>query len=224
MRGLLYYDFLSSLYVVVDMGINMIKNIIFDIGQVLAKFRWREYIEDFGYHSEIEDRLAKATVLSVYWSEIDRGLVPMEEIIELCVLLDREIEQEIREFYKDTRRLVVEYDYSSSWLKELKALGFHIYLLSNYGEVNFSHVKEVFSFFQYVDGAIISYQEKCIKPEEKIYRILLDRYQLIPSECIFLDDLEANIEAAKNLGIHSIQVLNYQQAKEDLNHKLKGMV
>lgn len=195
----------------------MIKNIIFDIGQVLAQFRWREYIEDFGYSKEIADRLAKATVLSPYWNEVDRGAKSTDEIIELCILQDPGIEREIREFFRDTKNLVVEFDYSSDWLAQLKEKGFHIYLLSNYGEVNFAHIKEVFQFFQHVDGAVISYQEKCIKPEEQIYRILLERYQLEPSESVFLDDLAANIEGAKKLGIHGIQVLTFDQARNDLN-------
>lgn len=194
----------------------MIKNVIFDIGQVLAQFRWREYIEDFGYTSEINERVANATVLSPYWSEIDRGAMKTEELIELCVLLDSEIEGEIREFFRDTSKLVVEYHYASRWLKELKTLGYRIFLLSNYGEVNFSHINEEFDFFRYVDGAVISYQEKCIKPEQKIYQILLERYQLNPSECVFLDDLAANIEGAKSVGIHGIQFHHYQQAKKEL--------
>lgn len=200
----------------------MIKNIIFDIGQVLAHFRWREYINDFGYTSEIKERLGKATVLSPYWNEIDRGVLSVSEIIDLCVSIDPGIECEVREFFKDTRNIVVEYDYAARWLKELKALGYHIFLLSNYGEVNFSHIKDKFQFFSYVDGAVISYQEKCIKPEKRIYQILLERYHLNPSESVFLDDLSANIEGAKNLGIHGIQFINYQQAKADLR-KIAGM-
>lgn len=199
----------------------MIKNIIFDIGQVLARFRWREYIDEFGYSNEVKDRLGKATVLSPYWNEVDRGVKTTEEIVELCVSYDKGIEQEIRKFFEDTSKLVVEFDYSYDWIKELKEQGLKIYLLSNYGESNFAHIKDVFRFFTLVDGGVISYQEKCIKPEEKIYQILLDRYELDPSECIFIDDLAANIEGAKRLGIHGIQFHELNQVKEELKTYLE---
>jgi putative hydrolase of the HAD superfamily len=199
----------------------MIKNIIFDIGQVLARFRWREYIEDFGYSKEVAERLGKATVLSPYWNEVDRGVKTAQEIVELCVSYDKGIEQEIRKFYENTSKLVVEFDYSYDWVKELKDQGLKIYLLSNYGEGNFAHIKDVFRFFALIDGAVISYQEKCIKPEEKIYRTLLDRYELNPDECVFIDDLAPNIEGAKKLGIHGIQFLELDQVKEELKTYLE---
>lgn len=199
----------------------MIKNIIFDIGQVLASFRWREYIEEFGYSDEVMERLGKATVLSPYWNEVDRGVKTRDEIVELCVAYDKGIEEEIRKFYEDTSRLVVEFDYSYDWVKELKDKGYMIYLLSNYGEENFAHIKDVFRFFTLVDGAVISYQEKCIKPEERIYRTLLERYDLVPSECVFIDDLAANIEGARKLGIQGIQFLTLTQVEEELSRLLK---
>ena len=194
----------------------MIHNIIFDIGQVLAKFRWQEFIAEFGFDSNLNERIAKATVLSPYWNEVDKGILTKEEIIERCISLDPDIEEQIRLFYADTSNMVVEFDYSKDWICELKEQGYHIYILSNYGEDNFAHVKEKFQFLKYVDGAVISYQEKCIKPDPRIYQILLDRYQLIPEECVFLDDLLDNIKGAREFGIHTIHFNNQAQAKEEL--------
>lgn len=194
----------------------MIHNIIFDIGQVLAEFRWKEHIASLGFDSLINERVAKATVLSPYWKEIDKGVLTTKEIIELCVALDPALEEPIRLFFKDTSKMVVEFDYSKDWLCELKEQGYHIYILSNYGEDNFAHVKDVFQFLKYVDGAVVSYQEKCIKPDPRIYQALLDRYQLIPTECVFLDDLLDNIKGASEFGIHTIHFINQKQAKEEL--------
>ncbi len=200
----------------------MIKNIIFDIGQVLAHFRWREYIEELGFSKEINERLANATVLSVNWNEVDRGVKTPTEFIELCISVDPEIEQQIRKFFEDTSNIVVEFDYSKDWLLELKKQGYHIYILSNYGEINYTHVKDKFTFLQYVDGAVISYQEKCIKPEKRIYEILLNRYQLNADECVFIDDLKANVLGAQEFGIHTIQFHNMEQAKKELGVLIDG--
>lgn len=194
----------------------MIQNIIFDIGQVLAKFRWREYIEALGFTKDINERIAKATVLSFYWNEVDRGVMTMPEIIERCVALDPEIEAEIRLFYKDRKTMVVEFPYAKELVKGLKDAGYSIYLLSNYGEENFSYVKDIFTFMPYVDGKIISYEVKTIKPEPAIYQALLDTYPIRPEESVFLDDHKDNIEEAEKFGFQTILFTGLDQAKEEL--------
>lgn len=194
----------------------MIKNIIFDIGQVLAAFRWKDYIKDLDFTKEIGERVAKATVLSPYWNELDKGEVAGEVLLNKCIALDPEIELPIRKFFEDTSRIVVEYDYSKPWILELKQQGYQIYILSNYGEDNWRHVENVFSFLPLVDGAVISYQEKSVKPEPHIYEVLLKRYDLKPQECIFIDDLVQNINGAKIFGISTVHFQNIAQAKEEL--------
>ena len=197
----------------------MIRNIVFDIGQVLAAFRWKEFINELGYEEQINNRIAKATVLSPYWNEVDRGEKSMAEIIELCISLDPQIEQEIRSFFSDRRNMVVEFDYSEELVRTLKEQGYQVFLLSNYGEENFMYVKNVFKFISLVDGGIISYQIKKIKPEPEIYQALIDKYNINPEESVFLDDLEKNIEGAKAFGFQTILFQNLKQAKEDLRKK-----
>ena len=194
----------------------MIRNIIFDIGQVLADFQWREYIKDLGYNAEISERIAKATVLSPYWNEVDRGVIPMTEIIENCVHLDQEIEAEIRHYFKDCAESVKEYDYSEELVHTLKKNGYNIYLLSNYGGENFAYVKDLFRFLPLVDGGVISYEVKHIKPEPEIYKALIDKYEINPKESVFLDDLEKNLEGAKKFGFHTILFQSLDKAKSEL--------
>lgn len=194
----------------------MIRNIIFDIGQVLANFRWKEYIRDLGYNEDMNQRIAKATVLSPYWNEVDRGAISMEEIMEGCISLDKEIEKEIRHFFEDRREIVREYDYSEELVHTLKKNGYKVYLLSNYGEENFSYVKDVFRFLPLVDGGIISYEVKKIKPEPEIYQALIEKYQINPNESVFLDDLEKNLEAAKIFGFHTILFQTLDGAMSEL--------
>lgn len=199
----------------------MIKNIIFDIGQVLAEFRWRSYLKELGIEGERFSRVAKATVEGPYWNEMDRGVMTFSEIVEACVKLDLEMEEQIRLFFSKKTGLVLEYPYAKPWVLSLKQAGFFIYLLSNYGEVYFQCVKENFGFYPCVDGGVISYEVKKIKPEEEIYQLLLERYALIAEECVFLDDREENIEAAKKLGFQVIHFQNYENAKRELNAILK---
>ena len=77
-------------------------------------------------------------------------------------------------------------------------------------------------FYEYTDGGIISYREHLIKPDLQVYRLLLERYGLEASECVFIDDLKENVNAAKNLGINGIVFENYEQAKKELEDILKN--
>jgi len=197
----------------------MIRNVVFDIGNVLARFRWKDLFADLGYTGEKFDRIAEATILHpTMWNEFDRSLLRDEEIIEKCVERAPEYEEDIRQIFTKTELLVEEYAYSYSWIKDLKERGYHVYLLSNYGRTSFEAAREHgrLSFLPLVDGAVISYEVKMVKPEPGIYQALLDKFDLKAEECVFLDDRADNIETAEKLGFHGIVVTGYARAAEEL--------
>jgi len=202
----------------------MIRNVIFDIGNVLASFRWADLFRDLGFTGIAFDRIAAATVLHpTMWNEFDRSLMTDEEIIAKCIERAPEYEQEIRVLFSKTELLVEEYSHSYSWIKDLKDRGYKVYLLSNYGRTSFKAAKTHgrLSFLPLVDGAVISYEVQVVKPEPEIYRALLSKYGLKAEESIFLDDKAENIEAAQLLGFHGIVVEGYAQAKKDLEKLLR---
>ena len=194
----------------------MIKNIIFDIGNVLCAFRWKEYFQEFGYSEEILERLAKATAQNEDWNEFDRGALTREEILELFVENDPGIEKEIRQTLTNIKNLLAKYDYAVPWIQELKAKGYQCYYLSNFSLPAWEDCQHVLDFIPYMDGGIISYLDKVIKPGREIYELLLQRYDLKAEECVFLDDTEKNIVGAKNVGIRGIVFQNKEQAIEQL--------
>ena len=202
----------------------MIRNIVFDIGNVLACFRWKDLFQELGFTGEMFDRIAVATILHpTMWPEFDRSLMSDEEIISRCIERAPEYEKEIRMIFERTECLIEEYDYSYGWIKDLKERGYNVYLLSNYGKTSFeaaiSHGR--LSFLPLVDGRVISYEVKIVKPEPGIYDALIKKYDLVPEECVFLDDREDNVETALKLGFHGIVVDSFEQAKEGLNSILK---
>jgi len=202
----------------------MIRNIIFDIGNVLASFRWRELFKDMGFTGEKFDRIAAATVLHpTMWNEFDRSLMSDDEIITKCVERAPEYEEEIRLIFTKTELLIEEYTYSYNWIKGLKERGYQVYLLSNYGKTSFEAAKEHgrLSFLPLVDGGVISYEVQIVKPEPEIYEALLKKYNLKAEECVFLDDRTDNIEAARKAGFHGIVVEEYEQANAELDKLLE---
>lgn len=203
----------------------MIQNIIFDIGNVLASFRWKDLFKELGFTGDKFDRIAAATVQHpTMWNEFDRSLMPDEEIIAKCIERAPEYEQEIRLLFSKTELLVEEYTYSYDWIKSLKEQGYSVYLLSNYGKTSFEAARDHgrLSFLPLVDGGVISYEVKIVKPEPGIYKALLAKYNLVAGECVFLDDRAENITAAEQLGFHGIVVESYKQAAEALNQILNN--
>ncbi len=194
----------------------MIKTVIFDIGNVLAGFAWEEYFRSFGYSEEIFQRLAKATVESRSWQEHDRGALSDEEIMDLFIKNDPGIEKELRETLDNIDGMLVRYDYAIPWIQELKEKGYQVLVLSNFAHKAYEDCRDVLDFLDYVDGGILSFRDKMVKPESEIYQLLMDRYHLKPEECVFLDDTEKNLPPAEAFGMHTVHFKDRGQAVEEL--------
>jgi putative hydrolase of the HAD superfamily len=194
----------------------MITTIIFDIGNVLADFAWKEHIESFGYDTAMVERISAATVKTPIWNELDRGEWSYETIIDSFVAHDPEIEADIRRVLSDISTMVTRNDYAIPWIQDLKQKGYRCLYLSNYSEKAAKETAGALDFLPYLDGGILSYKEKLIKPMPEIYQLLIDRYDLIPEECVFMDDMLPNVEGAQKFGIHTIQFKNQAQAIEEL--------
>lgn len=194
----------------------MINTIVLDIGQVMAHFRWKEYLLECGYDDETIERVSKATVLSKEWCDEDRGILSDEQLISAFTANDPGVAKEIRKLIESPSKLVQEFDYSAEFVKKLKSNGYKVYLLSNYGKTNFAYARSNFKFIPYVDGGIISYEIHYIKPEPEIYQALIDKYHFNPQEAVFLDDSLANLEGAKPFGFHTIHFTQFDKAVEEL--------
>ncbi len=198
------------------MVIGMITTIIFDIGNVLADFTWKEHFESFGYDETMVDRIAAATVMNPKWNEYDRGVLSDQEILESFIESDPEIEEEIRKVLSNVKNIVRRNDYAIPWIEDLKGKGYRCLYLSNFSRKAETECAHALDFLPYMDGGILSYQDKVIKPMPEIYRLLIDRYDLKPEECVFMDDTPRNLEGAEKFGIHTIHFVNQAQAIEEL--------
>lgn len=194
----------------------MITTIIFDIGNVLADFTWREHFASFGYDDEMVERIARVTVKNPLWNEVDRGVMGSEELIQEFAAADPEIEQDIRKVLANVKTMVIRNDYAIPWIQDLKGKGYRVLYLSNFSERAETDCADALDFIPYMDGGILSYKEKVIKPMPEIYQLLIDRYNLIPAECVFMDDTPKNLAGAKKFGIHTIHFQNQAQAIEEL--------
>ena len=195
----------------------MIRTLIFDIGNVLADFDWRGYLDGWKLSEEEDGIVERALFLSPMWKEVDRGSLPDEELLEIICREAAGHEDLVRRVYAGAGMSVRENSYAAGLLKQLKEKGYRIYILSNYGKTFYEQLRPSFRFLEYTDGQVVSYQEKYVKPEPEIYETLLSRYGICPEETVFFDDLPANLEAAKEFGIHPVQVTGYGSIGDGLS-------
>ena len=196
----------------------MVKNIIFDLGNVLIKFDPLAYlIEEYG-DFEIVMTLYKEVFQSKEWALLDEGLIDEEEAV-------RRVSERIPNHKETVEKLIKTWEYflieemkaSTYFLKLLKEKGYKLYALSNYPKRGFLYTEEKYDFFKLFDGKVISYEVKKLKPDFDIYHSLLQKYSLKPDECIFIYDSYPNVEAARALGMKAVHFRQTSQFMEVLN-------
>ena len=179
----------------------MIKNILFDMGQVLIRFDQQYFIHRFGIEGDDVSLLMRELFRSVEWVQMDRGSLREEDAF-------RSISQRLPERLHDVAwklicmwdRPILEIDGMYDLVAELKDLGYGIYLLSNASVRQHEYWPRI-PASKFFDGKLISADVHVIKPQPEIYRLCLEKFGLKPEECFFIDDAPANIEGALCCGI-----------------------
>ncbi len=82
--------------------------------------------------------------------------------------------------------------------------------------VSITYLEQRHTFWEVFDGIVISSRIKMVKPEIQIYEYLLNRYQLLPGDTLFIDDLQENLAAASSIGIQTIRFINSDQCRRAL--------
>ncbi|WP_051545485.1 HAD family hydrolase [Butyrivibrio sp. MC2021] len=195
-----------------------IDTVVFDIGNVLGTFVWKEFIENKGYDAEMTDRIARASVLSDDWVEFDKGNLTTREIAEKFAENDPEIAEELYKTFTDLKDIISKREETIPWIRALKAAGYRVYYLSNFSKQALEGNPDSMAFIEECDGGILSYREHVVKPDAAIYNLLVSRYELVPENTVFIDDTEVNITAAKALGWNGIVYKNYDQVVKDLHN------
>lgn len=195
----------------------MIKNIIFDLGNVLLDFKPLEYlskkIPEKRRAQQIHDEIFKSTE----WTMLDQGLITEDDAISRICDRNPENSQLIRNVMVDWYQILTPIEAVVDILKKLKLLRYKIYFLSNFHLLAFEDVSKRYGFFEIFDGGIVSYKEKLVKPKIDIYDKLVRTYQLDPAESIFIDDTRENIVAAETLGFITIHFTTAHDLREKLN-------
>lgn len=182
----------------------MIKNIIFDIGNVLLKFEPKKYLRELFNDKEIEDLLFNEIFRSEEWLMLDKGSINEAEATSVFVQRRPERMSDINLCMSNWKSILVPIKENVAVLKSLNNKGYNLYILSNFHEAAYNHIIDSHKFFSLFHGGAVSFEENILKPNIEFFNILLDRYALNPCECLFIDDTLDNITAASSLGINAI--------------------
>lgn len=196
----------------------MIKNIVFDIGNVLVEFKPMEFLRNIYNDDKVIDSVYNAVFKSKCWPELDRGTMTEEEAAEEFCISCPECEASIREVVKRWYEMLIPMEDSIKILIELKAKGYKIYALSNYQVKGFEKIYRENDFFKEMDGMVISCRIKSIKPEREIYEYLLNEYKLLPDETLFIDDTVENLKGAEEFGIKTFQFTTADKLRLELKN------
>lgn len=183
----------------------MIKNIIFDMGQVLLYFSPELYIKRLGVSAEDGEILLREVFRRVEWVQLDHGTITEAEAVEsICKRVPPRLRKAVEELvFRWWARPLNPVPGMKELVAEIKGLGCGIYLLSN-ANIQQCKYHDRIPGTEYFDGRIVSAECKLIKPQKEIYRLLLDTYGLQAEECLFIDDSPLNVEGAYCVGIRGI--------------------
>ena len=201
----------------------MIRNLIFDVGDVLLEYRWFEMLtQDYGLTEAEAKRIGGNMFDHEIWElGLDAGRLTMDEAIAKYRERYPEDAKIIDWFLKNGRLMVINRTEVWEKIAALKKQGYRIYILSNYSDELFHMHTKGAAFLDILDGGIVSYQVHELKPDRRIYELLLEKYDLKASECLFFDDRLQNVEGARKVGIEAIQVTSRQMLNEKLEQMLQ---
>ena len=182
----------------------MIRNVVFDMGQVLIHWTPALLVQPFGLTDEEEKQVLRELFQSVEWVCLDRGSMTGEEVIaSVCARLPENLHGCVRELVSRWDAWVLSpMEGMAELLRELKEKGMHIYLLSNANR----NLRSYFSRIpgsETFDGLMVSAEELLLKPQHEIFEALLSRFDLRAEECFFVDDAPANVEGALRAGLNA---------------------
>ena len=199
------------------------KNIIFDVGDVLLDYRWQQMLMDYGLDEAEAYRVGRELFDDPdgLWHEYDLGVKSQEEIIQEFEQKHPKDAEVIRWFISHGEYMHVARPAIWKLVHQLKEVGYHLYILSNYPELLFKKHTQYADFMDDMEGMVVSYMLHVGKPERVVYQTLCDRYGLNKEECLFFDDRAENVQGAIDFGMRAKRVLSAKGLAADLEELLR---
>ncbi len=181
-----------------------IKTLIFDIGNVLLTFNPEVFLQKILGDEKKGSACFSLMVQSPEWQQLDKGLISIEKAKHIFIQRDPSLKDEIELFFEQWLDMFHPIEPTIKLLDTLKEKGYKLYILSNFIRESFETLSPKMAFLPKFDGIVTSYSIGMAKPDRNIYEHILDKFDLKASECVFIDDMQVNIDGAKAAGISTI--------------------
>ncbi len=179
----------------------MITNFIFDLGNVLVDYNPMRCILKYVRNISDANYIASEVFASAEWAELDRGTMTYEQALKNWkARIPERLHESVCTVVDNFHRHLPEISGMTEIVKKLKESGKKIYILSNVSE-RFPQIVEGLEVMKYVDGAVLSHEEKTVKPEKEIYTNFFYKFTVKPEESVFIDDSPDNVRTAKAFGM-----------------------
>jgi epoxide hydrolase-like predicted phosphatase len=193
----------------------MITTVIFDVGGVqITGLRGVE--DSITSKLNLKRNEATSNLEGQHLDDFCNGRISEEEYLT-SVIKDAGWSTNPDELKRGIRENFKEIDGTREILDDLKASGFKLGILSIHGKEWVEYILKKFDLGSVFDAMSYSYQVGISKPDPQSYQIIMQELGSKPEECLFIDDTQQNISAAKRLGMHAILFVNAQQLREDMS-------
>jgi putative hydrolase of the HAD superfamily len=193
-----------------------VRNVIFDLGGVVLDWNPDHIVSRFQPVPELRPTLKAALFGHADWRLFDRGTLTEPDLIERLQARVGASRQEVEAILDGVRESLVEKPETIELMRALQRQGTPLFCLSNMPATIYTHLRGRHNFWDVFSGIVISGQVQMMKPEPEVFLHLLATYNLRPEESVFIDDLRANIESAKQVGLHTIWFKDAAQCRREL--------
>jgi putative hydrolase of the HAD superfamily len=199
---------------------NVIRNVIFDLGGVVLDWNPDEIVARFQPHAELRGTFKQEVFGHPDWQLFDRGTLSELELIDRIETRTGLSKSQASSVVDSVRESLVEKSETVQLMRRLHARGLTLFCLSNMPSSIYAHLREQHGFWDLFTGIVISGEIKMLKPEAAVFDYLLRKFKISAAESIFVDDLKANIEGAIAVGLKGIQFHDARQCERDLDRLL----
>ncbi len=191
--------------------------IIFDLGAVLIDWDRRHLYDKLFNGRTAERDYFLDHVCTLEWNATMDAGRPFAEAVAAKIVDFPNYEPYIAAYHTRWEEMIVgPIDGTVALMSRLKEAGYEVHALSNWSAETFPIVRPHFEFLDWFGEIVLSGEVKTIKPDPEIYRILLERIDRLPEDCIFIDDSAANISAARDLGFQALHFHSPARLQADL--------
>lgn len=188
---------------------NEVTTAIFDLGNVLLRWDVEQILASLPFTAAVKEEFRTHIFLDPMWLDWDSGTISEAELVELISERSPLEKKRVEDALLTAKQSLTPFAESVAVLHELSRAGVPLFCLSNMPVEMYEYIKH-YDFFELFDGIVISGRVGCIKPDPRIFHILLTRFNLAAECCLFIDDSLANIVQAQKIGLHT---LHFKQSK-----------